>query len=53
MTVYERLYASNQIEKFEEAIKVGDVKMLISILRSLQVDEESVKLIIKNNNLTE
>jgi hypothetical protein len=47
MTVYERLYLSGLIDKFDKAVKDRDIDTIRSILSKVELTEESIKPIMK------
>jgi len=47
MTVNERLYVSGQMDAFDKAVKEKDVKKVIFILEVVELNEESIKPILK------
>ncbi|WP_286920159.1 hypothetical protein [Flavobacterium sp. UBA4197] len=51
MTVNERLYVSGQIEEFDKAVKEKDIDKVISILKSVELNEDSIQPILENLNL--
>ena len=51
MTVNERLYASGCIEEFEKSVKVKDVNRVISILKAVELEEESIQPILESLGL--
>ena len=42
MTVNERLYVSDYIEEFEEAVKLKDIKKVIFILKMVEITDDSL-----------
>lgn len=50
-TVNERLYASGLIDSFDKALAFKDVKLIIEILKKIELDEESINAIIESLNL--
>jgi hypothetical protein len=53
MTVNERLYASGLINKFDEAVAQKDIKKIISILKKVDLTDESIKPILERLGLKE
>ena len=51
MTVNERLYVSGLMDKFDIAVKVNDVKNVISILKEVELTDESIEPILKQFGL--
>ncbi|WP_410220751.1 hypothetical protein [Pedobacter sp.] len=51
MTVNERLYVSGQIEEFDKAVKEKDIDKVISILKSVELNEDSIHPILESLNL--
>ncbi|MDR2840214.1 MAG: hypothetical protein LBV75_02955 [Paludibacter sp.] len=47
MTVNERLYVSNNMQKFEKACKRKDVNTVIRILKDIDVGNENIAAILK------
>lgn len=43
MTVNERLFSSGLINEFDEAVKVKDINKIIEILRTIKIDDYSIK----------
>lgn len=50
MTVNERLYASGYIDEFDRAVQEKDLDKVKSILKELELDEVSIKSILKECN---
>lgn len=46
MTVNERLYVSGLMDKFDEAVKVKDVDLVISILKEVELNDLSIEPIL-------
>jgi uncharacterized membrane protein YvbJ len=53
MTVNERLYVSGQMDAFDKAVKDRDIKKVRIILEDVELNEESIKPILKYFGLTE
>lgn len=51
MTVNERLYVSGLIKKFDEAVSHKDVGLVITILKDVELTEDSIEPILKALNL--
>jgi len=51
MTVNERLYASGLMDKFDKAVKEKDVGEVISILKDVELVDESISPILKRLEL--
>jgi hypothetical protein len=51
MTVNERLYASDLLEKYDDAVKKKDVENIISILEEVELFEKSIIPILENLGL--
>ncbi len=51
MTVNERLYISGLIDKFDYAVKRKDVSTIVSILKKVELKEESIKPILDSLKL--
>ncbi|MEJ2437999.1 MAG: hypothetical protein P8Y43_06235 [Sulfurovaceae bacterium] len=47
MTVNERLYLSGLLDIFDKAVKQKDIEKVIKILKSVELKEDNIKLIIK------
>ena len=53
MTVNERLYVSGVMEEFYQAVKNDDIEKVVSILKKVEIKEESaIQLILKELGLT-
>jgi hypothetical protein len=52
MTVNERLYVSNYMKYFDKAVKNKDVNTVISILKKIEIDDESIHSILIRLKLT-
>lgn len=53
MTVNERLYVSGQMDAFDKAVKDRDIPKVRIILENVELNEESIKPILKYFGLTE
>lgn len=51
MTVNERLFVSELSGKYHEAVKKKDIETVISILKTVDLDEENIKAILKFDGL--
>jgi hypothetical protein len=51
MTVNERLYVSGLMDKFDNAVKRKDVSTIVSILKKVELKEESIKPILDSLKL--
>ena len=51
MTMNERLYASNLIDKFDIAVKRKNVATIISILEEVELTEKSIVPVLENLKL--
>jgi tetratricopeptide (TPR) repeat protein len=51
MTVNERLYASNLMDKFDEAVKKKDVATVISLLEEVELTKKSIVPVVENLRL--
>ena len=51
MTVHERLYASGLMEQFDKAIEERDIEKVRSILRNVELTEESIRPILEQLGL--
>lgn len=47
MTVNERLYISGLINKFNEAVSLRNIDLVISILKEVDLTEDSIEPILK------
>lgn len=47
MTVNERLFVSGLMDAFDKAVKEKDIPKVKSILEAVELNEESIKLILK------
>ncbi|PYF72981.1 hypothetical protein [Pedobacter nutrimenti] len=52
MTVNERLYVSGLMDKFEKAIEKRDIEKVIAILKTVELNDASIKPILANHGLT-
>ncbi len=50
MTVNERLYVSDLMDKFDKAIKENDIKTLKDIVEKIDLDESYIETIIEDFN---
>ncbi len=50
MTVNERLYASGLIDRFDKALAIKDVKIIMEILKQIELNDESINAIIESLN---
>ena len=46
MTVNERLFVNNKIKDFDKAVKKNDTKKIISILKGIELDEDTINAIL-------
>ncbi|SUB88697.1 Uncharacterised protein [Porphyromonas macacae] len=46
MTVNERLFVSGLMDEFDNAVKKKDISVIISILKKIGLEEESIKPIL-------
>jgi uncharacterized membrane protein YvbJ len=53
MTVNERLYVSGLMDEFDKAVKEKDTQKVKSILENIEINEESIKPILKELGLIE
>jgi uncharacterized membrane protein YvbJ len=53
MTVNERLYVSGLMDEFDKAVKEKDTQKVKSILENVEINEESIKPILKELGLIE
>lgn len=53
MTVNERLYVSGLIYEFDQQVKEKNIQNIIKILNKVELDEDSVNLILKSLRLIE
>jgi hypothetical protein len=51
MTVNERLYVSGLMDEFDNAVKKKDVSTIVSILKKVELKEESIKPILDSLKL--
>jgi hypothetical protein len=51
MTVNERLYVSGLMEKFDNAVKGKDINEIVSILKSVDLTNESIDPVLKQLGL--
>lgn len=51
MTVNERLYVSELMDAFDKAVKEKDIQKVKSILENVELNEESIKPILKDLGL--
>ena len=51
MTVNERLYASGKMDEFDHAVEKKNTEEVKSILKEVEVDEASIKAILKEYGL--
>ena len=51
MTVNERLYISGLLDEFDIAVKNKDIDRIKSILKKVELNESSIKSILKNYGL--
>lgn len=51
MTVNERLYVSGLIDEFDEAVRNKDIKKLEFILKTVELNEESVVPVLESLGL--
>lgn len=51
MTVNERLYLSNLIDEFENAIKERDANKIREILKQVELEDESINPILEKYGL--
>lgn len=51
MTVNERLYVSGMMDKFEKAVEEKSINEVISILKSVDLDEKNIKAILEQHSL--
>lgn len=52
MTINERLYVSGFMENFDKAVRENDVEKVISILKKVEItDESGIKAILKTLGL--
>ena len=51
MTVNERLYVSGYMDEFELFVDKRDIEKVKAILKEIEVDEVSIKSILKEYNL--
>jgi len=52
MTVNERLYVSGLMDAFDKAVKVKDIQKVNSILENVELNEVSIKPILKDLGLS-
>ncbi|WP_131539591.1 RidA family protein [Pedobacter nototheniae] len=52
-TVNERLYLSGTLNKFDKAVEEKDIDEVIRILKNVDVDDNSIKAILKQMGLTD
>ena len=52
MTVNERLYVSGLMDAFDKAVKVKDIQKVRSILENVELNEVSIKPILKDLGLS-
>ena len=53
MTVNERLYVSGLLDKFDKAVKERNVIEITNVLKSLELNDESINPILKHYKLIE
>ena len=53
MTVNERLYVSGFMDEFDKAVKEKDIAKVKAILKSVELNEESVKPILQELGMIE
>ncbi len=53
MTVNERLYVSGKMDEFDKAVELKDVKLIKAILKSVELNEASIKPILEHFGLKE
>ncbi len=53
MTVNERLYVSGLMDEFDKAVKEKDIAKVKAILKSVELNEESVKPILQELGMIE
>ena len=51
MTVNERLYISGLMDQFDDAVKKKDLDKVISILKAVELNNESIKPILTSVDL--
>ena len=51
MTVNERLYLSGLLPKYNEAVKMKDIDAAISILKAVELDQQTIKANLKFDGL--
>ncbi len=51
MTVNERLYVSGVMDKFDKAVAVKDTKMVVSLLKEVELTEDSIDPILEQLGL--
>ena len=51
MTVNERLYASGKMDEFDRALEKKNAENVKAILKEVEVDEASIKAILKEHGL--
>ena len=51
MTVNERLYASGLLDRFDQAVQLKDVDVIISILKNVELTNENIDSILRNHGL--
>jgi len=51
MTVNERLYVSGLMDEFDKAVEEGDIDRVRSILRDVELTEESIRPILERLGL--
>jgi hypothetical protein len=52
MTVNERLYVSGLMDKFDNAVKRKDISTVVSILKKVELKEESIRPILDSLKLS-
>lgn len=51
MTVHERLYASGLMDQFDQAVEERDIEKVRSLLRNVDLTEESIRPILEQLGL--